>query len=134
MKLKLLFVLTLTTFIFVGCNTKNRSNEITILEIPAEYQGWTNPQSGPDVIAAGGLIYDVNCSPCHGEKGLGDGPAGKSLDPAPVNFYELNQLVEEDYYYYVIREGVSGTSMVPWKDTLSEEEVYQVTAYVREFK
>lgn len=134
MKQKLFFVLALTTFVFVGCNTESRSDEITILNIPAEYQGWTNPQGGTDVVAAGESIYEVNCSPCHGETGYGDGPAGKSLTPAPVNFHDLYPLVEEDYYYYVIREGVPGTSMVPWKDTLNEEELYQVIAYVREFK
>jgi len=134
MKFKLYFVLTITAFVFVGCKPESHSRVITILEIPAEYQGWTNPQSGSDAIAAGGLIYEVNCSPCHGDTGLGDGPAGRSLEPAPVNFHELYPLVGEDYYYYVIREGVPGTSMVPWKDTLNEDELYQVIAYVREFK
>lgn len=134
MKLKLFFVLALTAIIIVGCSTEKRSNEITILEISAEYRDWTNPQSGPEAIAAGKLIYEVNCVSCHGDTGLGDGPAGGSLIPAPVNFYELYPLVGEDYYYFVIREGVPGTSMVPWKNTLKEEEINQVIAYVREFK
>jgi len=134
MKFMPYFVLALTAFLLVGCKPERQSNEITILEIPAEYQGWTNPQSGSEAIAAGEVIYEVNCSTCHGDTGLGDGPAGRSLEPAPVNFHELYPLVEEDYYYYVIREGVPGTSMVPWKDTLNEDELYQVIAYVREFK
>ena len=134
MKLKLFFALALTMLITVGCSTENRSNEITILEIPSEYQGWTNPQIGSEAIAAGKSIYDVNCVHCHGNTGLGDGPAGGSLIPAPVNFHELYPMVGEDYYYFVIREGVPGTSMVPWKNTLKDEEIHQVVAYVREFK
>ncbi len=134
MKLKLFFVLALTAIIFVGCSAEKPNNEITILEIPAEYRDWTNPKGGSEAKAAGKLIYEVNCVSCHGDTGLGDGPAGGSLVPAPVNFYELNPLVGEDYYYFVIREGVPGTSMVPWKNTLKEEEIYQVVAYVREFK
>jgi mono/diheme cytochrome c family protein len=134
MKLKFFFVLALTVIIFVGCSPENRGEEVTILEIPATYQGWTNPQSGSEAISAGKLIYEVNCVACHGDTGLGDGPAGGSLVPAPVNFYELYPLVGEDYYYFVILEGVPGTSMVPWKNTLTEEEIYQVIAYVREFK
>lgn len=134
MKLRLLSVLALAVSLLVGCNTKNGGNEITILNIPSEYQGWTNPQSGMEAIAAGRLVYEVNCVPCHGDSGFGDGPAGRSLEPAPVNFHELYPLVGDDYYYYVIREGVPGTSMVPWKNTLNEDEIYKVIAYVREFK
>ena len=86
MKLKFFFVLALTVIIFVGCSPENRGEEVTILEIPATYQGWTNPQSGSEAISAGKLIYEVNCVACHGDTGLGDGPAGGSLVPAPVMY------------------------------------------------
>jgi len=106
---------------------------LVISPIPPEYQGWTNPL-GPDAAEAGKEVYATFCVPCHGETGHGDGPAGASLEPAPVNFYELYPLVNEDYYYFAISEGIPGTSMVAWKNTLSQEELYQVVAYIRTFK
>ena len=130
-----ILILALIMVALSACASGGSSNRgITVSEIPAEYQGWTNPLSGADAVAAGGNVYQVNCTACHGETGAGDGPASASLVPPPVNFHELYSLAGEDYYYFVIREGVPGTSMVSWKNTLTDEEVMQVIAYVREFK
>ena len=46
-----------------------------------EANGKTPPQPGqlaPDNVR-GADLYEVNCWMCHGKKGLGDGPAAKSL-------------------------------------------------------
>ncbi|BDA79955.1 hypothetical protein LPTSP3_g28850 [Leptospira kobayashii] len=37
-------------------------------------------------IAKGEELFLQNCSSCHGEKGLGDGPAGTALNPKPRNY------------------------------------------------
>ncbi|GAB4430228.1 MAG: hypothetical protein Kow002_18710 [Anaerolineales bacterium] len=134
MKLKLFVFLVFAALVLAGCGTGGQNSGITVGEVPAEYQGWENPLGGPEAIEAGKQIYERTCAPCHGVTGKGDGPASASLVPPPVDFSELYPLVGEDYYYYVIREGVPGTSMVSWKSTLTDEEIYQVIAYVREFK
>src|SRR5690606_25374304 len=36
-------------------------------------------------LARGAELYAANCASCHGDRGLGDGPAGRGLDPAPAN-------------------------------------------------
>lgn len=41
-----------------------------------------------DMAAHGAAVFATNCAVCHGPKGLGDGPAGLSLNPRPRNFVE----------------------------------------------
>lgn len=43
-------------------------------------------KSTPEAVAKGKAAYEINCIACHGDKGLGDGPAGSVLNPRPRNF------------------------------------------------
>ncbi len=45
-------------------------------------------KKGPskEVLALGKKKYDMMCKVCHGEKGYGDGVAGKALNPKPSAF------------------------------------------------
>jgi mono/diheme cytochrome c family protein len=44
--------------------------------------------SSDKMIAHGKQVFATNCAMCHGEKGMGDGIAGASLNPKPRNFVE----------------------------------------------
>ncbi len=83
--------------------------------------------------------YKIFCITCHGEKGDGNGPAGANLTPKPGNFTDPARYAEltDQYIYEMIQEGglAKGRSalMVPWKTSLTEEEIRNVTAYVRAF-
>lgn len=39
-----------------------------------------------ELIAKGKELFKTNCSSCHGENGLGDGPGAAALNPKPRNF------------------------------------------------
>jgi mono/diheme cytochrome c family protein len=71
---------------------------------------------------------------CHGPQGHGDGPAGQSLDPKPKNLAVLRKSVGDDYLFWRINEGKSGTSMVAWKGILTEEQIWQVISFIRVLK
>lgn len=101
--------------------------------VPAEYAGMTNPL-GADASAEGAKIFKTNCETCHGKQGYGDGPVGTSLDPKPQNLAELQTVVADDFLYWRIAEGSPGTSMPPWKNILTEEQIWQLTAFIRTFK
>lgn len=101
-----------------------------IVTVPAEYVGKKNPL-GPEAAAAGEKIFQTNCVPCHGEKGRGDGPAGAALVPHPANLAVLNQTAADDYLFWRINTGVPGTAMVAWKGALSEDDIWQVIAFIR---
>ena len=56
-----------------------------IADINSVKQPWTVT---PELVEHGHAIFKVNCVMCHGEKGLGDGPAGVALNPKPRNMVE----------------------------------------------
>jgi mono/diheme cytochrome c family protein len=102
---------------------------------PAPYTGKTNPL-GSDAAAvdAGQKLYAANCASCHGEKGLGDGPAAKSLNPQPKPLTGRAAELSEDYLLWRISEGgmfAPFHSVMPsWKNILKEEQIWQVVAYL----
>jgi mono/diheme cytochrome c family protein len=107
----------------------------TIVPIPTEYAGLTNPLPADAATAAEGAeIFRINCAPCHGKSGHGDGPAGAALDPAPKDLSELHPIVGDDYLFWRINTGKPGTSMVAWQGILDEEEIWQVVAFIRTLK
>lgn len=86
-------------------------------EIPAEYAGLTNPiPADTESLERGAELYTTNCASCHGDGGMGEGPAGSALDPAPSPIAHSSQMMADDYLVRCISEGgVSfGTSMPTW--------------------
>ena len=49
----------------------------------------------PENISKGEAIYKKHCLMCHGATGMGDGPAGKRLNPKPYNFQDKEKMAAE---------------------------------------
>jgi mono/diheme cytochrome c family protein len=66
-----------------------------------------------EIAAHGAKVFANNCAVCHGPKGLGDGPAGMSLNPRPRNFVEGKWKVGGDSInlFKTIAGGIPGSSM-----------------------
>lgn len=100
---------------------------MSIPTVPAEYVG----KSGTGDAAAEKEVYTVFCESCHGSKGDGNGPTGQALDPQPPKLKELVPLVGNDYLFWRINTGVPGSSMVAWAGVLTEQQIWDVIAYIR---
>lgn len=90
-------------------------------------------------IAEGKKLFAAQCELCHGKAGDGDSPAGKALKPAveDLSNVELQDAMSDAYIYWRIWEGgfaLGYVGMTPFKDTLTQDQVWQVTAYVRSLK
>jgi mono/diheme cytochrome c family protein len=74
----------------------------------------------PEMIAAGHRLFlEKQCAHCHGEDGKGGvNLARRSLDPAGV-FQSISDGREKN-----------GIRMPAWRDVLTEDEIWQATAYV----
>ena len=131
-----IFILAVGTFLLISCGSSsaNAPQAIGTLEsVPAEYAGKTNPLDA-SASTDGATVFHTNCEACHGTQGHGDGPAGAALDPHPKNLAELQTVVSDDYLIWRISEGKYGTSMVGWKGILTEEQIWQVIAFIRTLK
>ena len=104
--------------------------------VPEEYAGITNPIPADDAsIARGGETYASHCATCHGDGGMGDGPGGVSLDPAPAPIVHTSQMMGDDYLFWRVSEGGLGepfnTGMIPWGNILTEDQRWDILNYVQ---
>jgi mono/diheme cytochrome c family protein len=82
------------------------------------------PQATPEELrlARGRELYGIYCVACHGEKGEGDGPAGRFLYPKPRNFVAgrfrivstVNSYPSDADLLQVITGGMPGSAMFPF--------------------
>ncbi len=126
-------VLVLLAVILTACGGGAKTDPNALAPVPAEWAGKTNPL-GADAATAGAEVFKTNCETCHGPQGHGDGPAGAALDPQPKNLADLQTRAGDDYLFWRINTGKEGTSMVPWQGILTEEQIWQVVAFIRTLK
>jgi mono/diheme cytochrome c family protein len=82
-------------------------------------------------LAAAEQLFTDNCVLCHGEKGIGDGPGAKTIKVKPANFTDPKvQASETDGSLFWKMTNGRGP-MPSWKDTLSDQERWQLVNYIR---
>jgi mono/diheme cytochrome c family protein len=116
---------------------------IAIRLVPARLPGVADVMQEPatpaeeTALAAGKRLYANYCSACHGEKGDGNGPAAKFLNPKPRNFGEgkfrlvstVNRRPTDQDLLRVLERGMPGSAMFPFAH-LSEADRQALVAYV----
>lgn len=91
-----------------------------------------------DSVRAGDELYRKNCAICHGPSGHGDGPQSKSLSPAPADLRNLAGARADRGYWFlrIQRGGKEGplarerSAMPAWGEHLSDEQIWQVVAFL----
>lgn len=108
------------------------------VQIPPEYQGKQMPNgwlTDPKVLAVGKAIYegtgnsDVNCAGCHGI----DGKPTRKGKGAPDLSDPQEAQKSNAQWFWEISEGKRRTKMQGHAKHLTEEERWQVIAYMRTF-
>jgi mono/diheme cytochrome c family protein len=89
----------------------------------------------PETIRAGGALYGERCAGCHDPSGTGHGDAGLALYPSPALLADLIRMPQavDEYLLWAISEGGArfGTRMPAFKDALSQDQIWQIIAYMR---
>ena len=105
------------------------------------------PEATEEFVEQGRVIYIRRCSFCHGLMGDGEGPAAQFLDPRPRDFTlgtfkfrttQSGELPTDEDLFRTVSRGLSGTGMQAFdsdliKSGLTEEERWQVIAYIKTF-
>jgi mono/diheme cytochrome c family protein len=104
--------------------------------VPDAYRGARNPTARtPATVRAGGALYAERCAPCHDPSGTGHGDAGLALLPSPALLAQLIRMPDaaDEYLLWAISEGGEpfGTSMPAFKDTLTQDQIWQIITYMR---
>lgn len=134
----LLAVISLLVMLLAACGSSG-SVDTTEDKVPDQYVNKTNSFNGKaDAADAGKVVYQANCASCHGDKGLGDGPAGVNLNPKPADLTEPAKVDTDGQILWHISEGAAagtpGSAMPAWKGVLTEDQIWQVVTYLRTLK
>jgi len=111
----------------------NKQNASTDLMVPAEYARQNQPhQLDVKTWDAGRKIYTQRCLTCHGCAGKGDGPYANMNNARPADLRQQRfRNLEPSFDLWRISEGVPGTVMPQWEQTLTKNEIWLVTAYIQ---
>ncbi|HEY85581.1 MAG TPA: c-type cytochrome [Chloroflexi bacterium] len=83
----------------------------------------------------GSSLWAENCATCHGATGKGDGPTAAAMEFAPINFSDPVAAREREpaQMFIDIKEGRMEKMMPPWSQRLSDEQIWDVLYYARNF-
>ncbi len=82
-------------------------------------------------IVAGAAHYSAHCLQCHGAPGVAPDPLAFGLTPAPANLMSAGRGWPPGEIFWVIRHGIKMTGMPAWVHRLSDEQMWDVVAFVR---
>lgn len=80
--------------------------------------------------SSGEATYKAKCQMCHGEKGLADSGAGKSMKVKPATDPDVKKMTEAQMID-AVHNGMG--KMQAYKDKLTDEQIKDAVAYFRTF-
>jgi mono/diheme cytochrome c family protein len=85
-----------------------------------------------EVAQHGATVYKANCVICHGDKGLGDGMGGASLNPKPRNLVEGQWKAGGDSIalFTTLTDGLAGSAMPAFKQ-ISVADRWALVQFIR---
>lgn len=75
-------------------------------------------------------LYKSKCQMCHGEKGLADSGAGKSMKVKPVTDPEVKKMTEAQMVE-AVKNGMG--KMQPYKDKMTDAQIKDLVEHFRGF-
>ena len=134
----LLLVFVASLAIPAGAAERHMMQSLVPADKLAEARALTSPlPKSPEIVEKGKALYDGKgaCFNCHGKGGDGNGPLAAQLNPSPRNFrhHGFWRHRTEGEVFWVIKHGSSGTAMVGFGGQLTDEEIWTLIQYIRNF-
>ncbi len=113
-------------------HTGEQADASTNLMIPDKYHGLKQPMELTDENWSKGRdIYARRCLTCHGCAGKGDGPYAMINNARPADLRHPASSPAVDFFFWRISDGVPGTVMPMWHQSMTEDERWLVTLFVQ---
>jgi mono/diheme cytochrome c family protein len=87
--------------------------------------------TGEETIARGFALYIRHCEQCHGGPGVSPEPAALGLMPVPAYLAPVGREWPAAEVHWVVKNGIKATGMPAWKHRMSDDEIWQVVAFVK---
>ncbi|MEP6935625.1 MAG: cytochrome c [Nitrospirota bacterium] len=81
-------------------------------------------------VLSGRVIYSTTCIRCHGVEGRGNGPMKFTPPVADLTSPAVQGKLDARLFKSV-HDGKSSTAMGAWREVLTDDEIWDVLAYVR---
>lgn len=108
-------------------------------DIARAQQPWACPPATPgamspvastaEAIANGRRLAQQSCAECHGETGLGDGPAAAGLNPRPASWRTAEFQAQSDACIFAKLS--TGRGAMPPAGRMPEAERWQIVSFIR---
>ncbi|MCF6213302.1 MAG: cytochrome c [Flavobacteriaceae bacterium] len=125
-------IFTLIAFVLLSFNSFGQE----AWKAPESATSLINPISAKKAKASakrGAITFNKFCIVCHGSKGAGDGPGGKSLTPKPANLTSLRvQDQKGGEIFWKISNGKG--PMIKWGPIIKESDRWDLVNYIRTLK
>ena len=82
-----------------------------------------------EVLARGQTVFGIFCAPCHGTRGLGDGPMIPSFSKPPSLLEEKARSLPDGHIFHIISRGQN--KMGPYAVQIAQEDRWKVVHFVR---
>ena len=95
-------------------------------------KGITAPSlTGKERIAEGFEHFDAMCESCHGSPGSEPSVLAKGLNPHAPDLTDTAQEWTAEQIFWITKYGVKMTGMPAWGTTHSDEEIWNIVAFVK---
>ena len=120
---------------------RKEENHAAPLEIPAEPQWISDPKALSLAAAKGKALFQAACAPCHGEDGAGQGTVtelnddwGNPVPPPDLRkpYIRIGPTARD--IHQILITGVNGTPMPSFLETTTEEERWQIIAFILQLR
>jgi mono/diheme cytochrome c family protein len=132
MKKTRLFTLVVLLITAISIPVQSFGHEHSHWQAPPKEAARKNPiPADKDSVDRGALLYQTHCAMCHGEQGLGDGPAGATLDPRPTDLSHAAAHHKDGDIAWKIAIGKG--AMPGSKGVLTEAQVWDLVNFIKTF-
>jgi mono/diheme cytochrome c family protein len=90
------------------------------------------PLDQPEEMLAGAGPYADMCAPCHGAPGVERTAMGRGLNPLPPAPEDMVPAWTPAEMFWITKHGIRMTGMPAWGESHSDEEIWQIVAFVRQ--